>query len=219
MSIFDAFHWLTASDGLMALVAQNWPVGIAIVALVIFCETGLVMMPFLPGDSLLFTAGAFLGASTANVVMPVLVLVLAAFLGDLTNYGIGRSRVGRLLLRQGWVKPHYMDRTREFFDRFGGFAVTVGRFVPVVRTIAPFMAGLSQMDARRFGTFNLLGAVLWGGGILSLGYWLGRIEWVRDHLGLLTILIVVLSVLPVGHKLWVERRAAKARGAVRNAHR
>ncbi|MEZ5658371.1 MAG: VTT domain-containing protein [Burkholderiaceae bacterium] len=214
MSTTGAWQWFTSADGLMALVAQNWPLGIAIVALVVFCETGLVFMPLLPGDSLLFTTGAFLGASAIGLTVPLVVVVIAAFLGDLTNYGIGRSRLGGRLLERGWVKPGHLARTREFFERYGGFTITIARFVPVVRTIAPFLAGLSAMDARRFGTYNALGALLWGAGLISLGFWLGRVAWVREHLSLITLMIIVVSVLPVLHRLLVHRRLARAQAGI-----
>lgn len=205
MVLLDAYRWFTSEQGLMALVAENWVLGIAIVCLVIFCETGLVITPFLPGDSLLFTTGAFLGAAAVDPVIPIIAVIIAAFLGDATNYSIGRSRLGQRLVTDGWVKPAHIAQTRAYFERYGGVTVTIGRFIPIVRTIAPFMAGLSGMNRRRFTLFNGFGAIIWAGGVLLAGFLLGTIPWVRANIGLITLGIVVVSVIPVLLHAWQLR--------------
>ena len=188
--------WLGSDQNLMLLLSQNWIWGIALVATVIFCETGLVVLPFLPGDSLLFATGAFLGMSAMSPLVSILVITLAAVAGDSANFAIGRSQVGQYLLKSAWIKPHHLVKTRAYFDRFGGPTVTIGRFVPVVRTIAPFMAGLSGMCPRRFAFFNVLGALVWCGSLIMAGFWLGQVPWIKGHMAWMSIGIVTLSMMP-----------------------
>ncbi len=190
-------NWLTSDHGLMAIVQQNWVLGMGLIALVIFCETGLVVMAFLPGDSLLFVTGAFLGISDISPLLPVLMITFGAVLGDSANYLIGQSVVGRTLIRRNWVKPHHLAKTQDWFDRFGGSTIAIGRFVPIVRTVAPFLAGLSGMNTKRFLVYNLLGASAWCGSLLLAGYWLGSIPWVRGHIEWFSMVVVVLSLIPV----------------------
>ncbi|MDN0076788.1 VTT domain-containing protein [Crenobacter sp. SG2303] len=179
--------WLSSEQGMMALLVDNWQLGCGLIALVVFLETGLVMLPFLPGDSMLFAAGAFLGVAGLSPLLPVMLITAAAIAGDATNYAIGRSPLGQQIVRRGWVKPAHLAKTRRYFDRFGGPTVSIGRFLPVLRSAAPFLAGLSGMDTRRFALFNCLGAVLWCGSLMVGGYWLGSIGWIQHHLGLLSV--------------------------------
>jgi len=194
--------WLSSDQGLMQQLANNWLLGIVIVAAIIFCETGLVILPFLPGDSLLFATGAFLGVSGIFPVVAIVVIALAAIAGDSLNYWIGRTSLGQFLLKRGWVKPSHLTQTRAYFDRYGGPTITIGRFIPVVRTIAPFMAGLCSMEFRRFTIYNIVGAIVWSASLILAGYWLGKVPWVKDHLSWVSMGIVVMSILPVlGHLL------------------
>jgi len=190
-------HWLTSDQGLMALLTQNWLLGILLIALVIFLETGLVILPFLPGDSLLFATGAFLGIAGISPIIPVLIIITAAVLGDNMNYTIGGSRIGKFLLNRQWIKPHHMEKTRAFYDKYGAMTIIMGRFVPVVRTVAPFVAGLSGMCRRRFMVFNMLGGTLWSGSLVLAGTWLCHFEWVKAHISLLSLSVVIISMLPV----------------------
>lgn len=190
-------HWLTSDQGLMALLAQNWLLGITLIALVIFLETGLIVLPFLPGDSLLFATGAFLGVSGISPIIPMVMIATAAIAGDSVNYALGRSWLGQWIIHRGLIKPHHLDKTREYFATLGGPTVTLGRFIPVVRTVAPFFAGLSGMHPRRFMLFNALGGVIWTGSLMLAGVWLCRISWVREHLSLFSLAVVVISVLPM----------------------
>jgi membrane-associated protein len=189
--------WLGSDQGLMNLLASNWLVGVLIVAAIIFLETGLVIMPFLPGDSLLFATGAFLGINGIQPLWAVLLVTVAAILGDGVNYWVGQSPVGQSLIRRGWIKPQHLARTHDYFDHYGPITVTIGRFVPVIRTIAPFLAGLTGMCPRRFAAYNALGAMVWASALLMAGFWLGGIVWVRDHVGWLSMGIVAASVIPV----------------------
>jgi membrane-associated protein len=201
--------WLSSDQGLMNLLAQNWFLGVLLVAAVIFCETGLVVFPFLPGDSLLFATGAFLGMNGIHPLPAIAMVVLAAVLGDSCNYAIGHSRLGQQLVTRGWVKPRHLEKTHNYFIRYGAPTITIGRFIPIVRTIAPFLAGLSGMCVRRFVFYNILGGVLWGSGLLLAGYWLGGISWVRQHIGWMAIGIVLVSVVPVAWHLFFKARSAQ----------
>ncbi|WP_454691519.1 DedA family protein [Achromobacter aloeverae] len=189
------------SQKLIALMADNWLYGVALVALIVFAETGLVVLPFLPGDSLLFATGTCLGLVGVSPLPGWLLILLAAIAGDFTNYAIGRSAAGQSLLRRGWVKPKHIERTRHYFDRFGPSTITVGRFIPIVRTIAPFLAGLTGMDGRRFAFYNVLGGLIWTSLLVLGGYWLGRIEWVRQHMQWIMLGIVLASLAPVAVQL------------------
>jgi membrane-associated protein len=204
------FAWASGQQDLLALLAAHGSSAIWLVAAIIFCETGLVLMPFLPGDSLLFTVGALLGLSGASLTAPVLIVIAAAVLGDGLNYAIGRSALGQQVVLRGWIKPRHMAMTRAYFDRYGGATVTLGRFVPVVRTVAPFVAGLVRLPVRRFALYNLLGAVLWCSGLMAAGHWLGGQVWVRDHISLLSLTLVALSLLPIGWHLLRPSRTARA---------
>lgn len=189
--------WLPNDQQIIAMMAENWMGGVLMVAGIVFLETGLVVFPFLPGDSLLFATGACLGVSGVSPTMAILLIGLAAVLGDGTNYLFGRSALGQQLVRRGWVKPHQLDKTRRYFDRFGGSAITIGRFIPIVRTVAPFLAGLTGMCPRRFALYNVLGAAAWCTSLLLAGFWLGRLSWVREHMTWLSMGIVALSLLPM----------------------
>ncbi|MFM2485229.1 DedA family protein [Celerinatantimonas yamalensis] len=208
MHFAELIHWLTHPDGLYTLLEQNWLLGLAIVAVILFFETGVVIFPFLPGDSLLFATGAFFGASGHSIVLAISFATAGAFLGDMANYSIGRSRIGQSLLHSRWVKPHHIQLTHEWFARYGGMTIVIGRFIPIVRTFAPFVAGMSEMNKRRFVAFNLLGAVLWSSLILMVGYLLGANTWVKGHFEWVSLIIIVISLIPVIAnlpKLWCKR--------------
>jgi membrane-associated protein len=169
-----------------------------ILALIIFCETGLVITPFLPGDSLLFAAGALAGAGLLNIGLLILILFSAAFIGDNLNFTIGKS-IGKKLIesKTKWIKKEYLDKTHSFYEKHGGKTVIIARFVPIVRTFAPFVAGLGSMVYNRFLLFCIAGNLIW---ILSLtlaGYALGNNAWVKEHFTLVTLGIIGLSMVPV----------------------
>lgn len=197
MFIIDFIHWLTSDQGLMALLAQHWLLGTLIIAAVIFFETGIVITPFLPGDSLLFAAGACLGVTGINPLLSITLITAAAILGNWTNYSIARSQLGRIIIQKNWIKPQHLAQTKAYFDRFGGMTISISRFIPIVRTIAPFLAGLASMDAKRFMLFNLLGGIIWCASLMTAGFWLGQIPWVRAHIGWVSIGIIIASLIPV----------------------
>jgi membrane-associated protein len=186
-------------DKYLQVLIQNYGVWIyAILFLIIFCETGLVVTPFLPGDSLLFVAGALAATGNMHVHTLFMLLVVASFLGDNTNYWIGRFFGPRVFSREGslLLNPKHLERTQGFYDRHGGKTVVIARFVPIVRTFAPFVAGIGRMEYSRFMMFAFGGAVLWIGSLVYAGYFFGNIPWVKNNLSLVIIGIVVLSILP-----------------------
>lgn len=173
----------------------------AILFAVIFCETGLVVTPFLPGDSLLFAVGALAAVDTSGKLSAPLAFVLlasAAVLGNIVNYSIGRA-IGPPAFsgRYRLLRVEYLRRTEEFFARYGGMAVALSRFMPIIRTFAPFVAGVGRMSYGRFLGYNLLGGVSWVVLFLWGGYLFGNIPLVKQNFGVVTILIIILSVLPV----------------------
>lgn len=184
-----------------------------ILFLVIFAETGLVFMPFLPGDSLLFAAGLFAEPSRGglNPFLLVAVLSTAAILGDSTNYWIGRLLGPRMFRsEQGFLlKKSHLETTNQFYERYGGWTVILARFVPIVRTFAPFVAGLGSMRYRSFLMFSVIGSLLWVGSCVFAGYLFGGIPAVREHFSLAVIAIIAISVIPAIIKLLVARYRRK----------
>jgi membrane-associated protein len=186
-------------DRHLQTLIQNYGVWIyAILFLIIFCETGLVVAPFLPGDSLLFVAGTLAASGSLYVHNLFMLLVAASFMGDNTNYWIGRFCGPRVFAREGslLLNPKHLERTQRFYDRHGGKTIVIARFVPIVRTFAPFVAGIGRMVYPRFMMFAFGGAVLWIGSLVYAGYFFGNIPWVKNNLSLVIIGIIVLSILP-----------------------
>lgn len=198
------FDWLFANYGTFIYT---------VLFLVIFIETGLVAMPFLPGDSLLFTAGLFARTGHLNLSYLLILLFIAAVLGDNCNYWIGRKiglRVFTLRFRgKPLVKKEYLDKTHEFYEKHGTKAIIMARFVPFVRTFAPFAAGVGEMTYRKFLSFDLLGGALWIGSLTIAGYLLGEVEFIRKHIDLVCLGIILLSVLPIVFSALKSRMAKK----------
>lgn len=196
-SLIDLFLNL---DQHIQTLSQQYGVWIfALLALVIFCETGLVVTPFLPGDSLLFIAGAVVALNGMNPWLLGLCLFIAAGLGDSTNYWIGRNYGTRLFTRTDSriFRRDYLLQTEIFYAKHGAKTVTLARFFPILRTFAPFVAGLGRMPYPRFLLFSLFGSLLWIGGLLTLGYQFGNVPLIKDNLSLLIIGIIGLSLLPM----------------------
>jgi membrane-associated protein len=186
-------------DRYLQWVVTNYGAWIYLILfLVIFCETGLVITPFLPGDSLLFVAGTLAAGGGMDVHTLFGVLALASFLGDNTNYWIGRYVGPRVFSRKAsrWLNPAHLERTRAFYDKHGGKTVLIARFVPLVRTFAPFVAGLGHMFYPRFVGYSFAGAILWIGSLTYAGYFFGNLPIIRQNLSAVIIGIVVLSISP-----------------------
>jgi len=182
----------------------------AILFLIVFLETGLVVTPFLPGDSLLFVAGAIAAAGEMNVHGVVLLLTVAAILGDSVNYAIGRYLGPRVFRFEDtrFFKRAYIDRTHAFFERHGGKTIIIARFIPIIRTYAPFVAGIGAMPYGRFAVFNVTGAILWVVLLTYAGYFFGNLPFVKNNLTLVILGIIVLSILPGIVEFFRARRRA-----------
>ena len=205
----EILSFFTSLDTHLAALATGSPaLFFGVVTLIIFAETGLVVMPLLPGDSLLFVAGAVTAIAGLNVHMFVAILIVAAVLGDAVNYFVGSKLGVRAFENKNSriFKPAYLDRTQAFYDKYGAFSIVMGRFVPIVRTFVPFLAGVAQMPYRRFFIYNLIGGVAWISSLTYAGYVFGNIPWVKKNLSLIVIGIVIVSVLPMLIKFWQERR-------------
>jgi membrane-associated protein len=207
-----AVNFVLHLDQHLVLMLQLYGAWIyAILFAVIFAETGLVVTPFLPGDSLLFAVGALAAVDTSGTLSATfasLLLATAAILGNTVNYSIGRA-IGPAAFsgRYRLLKQDYLHRTEEFFARYGAWAVFLSRFMPIIRTFAPFVAGVGRMPAARFLVYNLAGAILWVLLFIWGGYLFGNISLVKNHFGVVTIAIIALSLLPVAGLL-LRRRAA-----------
>ncbi len=197
---------------LAELVAQYGAWVYGILFLILFCETGLVVTPFLPGDSLLFVAGALaaLPGNDLNVHLMVSLMAVAAIVGDALNYTIGRL-FGERLFRNPNSKifrRSYLDQTHKFYEKHGGKTIILARFVPIVRTFAPFVAGMGHMSYRHFAAYNVIGALVWVLLFTYAGYLFGNVPIVQNNLKLLIVAIIVLSILPGVVEIWRHKRAA-----------
>lgn len=182
---------------LLALTQQYGMWVYAILFLIIFCETGLVVMPFLPGDSLLFVAGALCGLGALQLEWLAPLLMIAAFSGDNTNYWIGRLIGVRLLKRtNGLIKREHIDKTHAFYAKHGGKTILFARFLPIVRTFAPFVAGIALMRYRLFMLYSALGSLAWIGSLTVAGYFFGNIPIIKNNLTVMILCIIVISFLP-----------------------
>lgn len=204
-------HVLHLDLHLGVLIQDFGPWFYAIVFLIIFCETGLVVTPFLPGDSLLFALGTFAAIPNGLNLAALLVLIpIAAILGDTVNYWIGRSTGHKLAAKfPRIVKKEYLDRTHRFYDRYGAKTIVLARFVPIVRTFAPFVAGVAEMSYRRFMAFNVLGGIIWAVTLVPLGYIFAQHRFVKERFSTVIFAIIFLSILPGVFEFLRERKRLK----------
>jgi membrane-associated protein len=205
--LIDLFLHLDKYLGEIITQYGAWTYGILFT--VIFVETGLVVMPFLPGDSLLFAAGVFAEKGSLNVWYLLGLLMVAAVLGDTVNYSIGHY-LGDRAYNIKWIKREYLEKTHAFFEKHGGKAIFLARFVPIVRTFAPFVAGIGKMSYGYFITYNLVGGITWVALFTLLGYFFGQLEIVKNNFELVIIAIILVSVLPMVFEWWKARNEAKA---------
>jgi membrane-associated protein len=195
-SLIDlVLHFDTYLPGIIA-VYGFWTY--LILFIIIFCETGFVVFPYLPGDSLLFVAGTLAGAGFLNVEILIVTLVAAAVIGDSANYWIGKNVGMKALEKNTFVKKGQLEKTEEYFARYGGLTIVIARFIPFIRTFAPFLAGVGKMNYRWFLGYNIVGAVLWVLGFVLAGYFLGSLPVVQDNFSLIIYAIIGVSLLAVG---------------------
>lgn len=194
---------------LAEFVALHGPWVYALLFVIVFVETGLVVMPFLPGDSLLFVVGTMCGADLMSLPVAGGVLLLAAVLGDQVNYSIGR-RVGPKVFQ--WENSRFFnkrafDAAHDFYESKGGITIVLARFLPFIRTFAPFVAGVAQMGRRQFTLYNLLGAVIWVAGLLMVGVWFGNFPWVKANLEIIIWALLIIPAAPAAIGFWRARRS------------
>ncbi len=194
---------------LATFVAEHGVWVYALLFAIVFCETGLVVTPFLPGDSLLFVVGTLAAAGGMDIGLVMALLVAAALSGDNVNYWIGRWAGLKIFGR--WVNPSYLQRTHEFYERHGGKTIIIARFMPIVRTYVPFVAGLGTMPYARYLAFCVAGALLWVGSLCLAGYFFGNVPAVKSNLTVVIIGIVLLSVAP-GVLAWLRERSIQRQG-------
>lgn len=185
----------------------------AVVFAIIFCETGLVVTPFLPGDSLLFALGALAATpdSPLDVMLLIILMIVAAILGDAVNYAVGHYLGPKVFSQEkSWLlnKKHLLY-AQDFYQRWGSWTIVMCRFVPIVRTFGPFVAGIGKMHYRQFAIFNVLGAVLWVVSLTLAGYWFGNLTFVKNNFSYVILAIVIISVLPMAFGVWAEWRRAR----------
>jgi len=202
-SLIDLFLHL---DKYMAEVIRNygmWTYGLLF--FVIFMETGFVVTPFLPGDSMIFAAGTFAALHALNVWVVFILLAIAAVLGDTANYWIGHF-LGVRAYNVKWIKKEYLDRTHAFFEKHGGKTIFLARFVPIIRTFAPFVAGIGRMPYSYFFAYNVFGGILWVALFTFAGYFFGNIPFIKDHFSMVIIAIILISLIPILIEAWRGRR-------------
>lgn len=198
-------------DEHLVQITYNYGIWIyAIIFLIVFCETGLVVTPFLPGDSLLFATGAVIALPDSGLSYWTMyfVIFVAAVIGDATNYHIGKYVGAGIFKRESrFIKRAYLEKTQLFYEKHGGKAIVYARFVPIIRTFAPFVAGVGTMDYKRFFNFNVFGAFLWVSLFLTAGYLFGNIPFIKDNFSAVILTIIVLSLLPLLFEYLKARRA------------
>jgi membrane-associated protein len=199
------------------LIQQFGPWIYVLLFLIIFCETGLVVTPILPGDSLLFAVGTFCALpppGNLNLGILLFILPLAAILGDSVNYWIGAKLGPRIFRGENvrFLNKKHLERTHEFYERYGGKTIILARFMPIIRTFAPFVAGMGKMTYRKFMSYNVIGGIVWIVSFLLLGYFFGNMPVVKKNFSLVILAIIVLSILPAVIEFFRERRRLKAAG-------
>ncbi|MBR3325150.1 MAG: DedA family protein [Clostridia bacterium] len=208
MNIID---FILHIDRYLGDIIQNYGIVTYIILFVIiFCETGLVVTPFLPGDSLIFAAAAFAALGSLNVWILYIVILAAAFIGDTVNYEIGK-KIGKRFEEKDSkiIKKEYLEKTHNFFEKHGGKSIVLARFVPIVRTFAPFVAGSGKMNYFNFIKYNLLGSILWVSLCVFAGYFFGNMEFVKNNFSLVIIAIILISVMPMVISFIISKRKAK----------
>lgn len=196
MQFFDMILHVDRYMG--TFIAQYGTMVYAVLFAIVFCETGLVILPFLPGDTLLFIAGAFCASGAMNIWLLMALLVTAAVTGNTVNYWIGRAIGHRVFTHDyRWLDKAALQKTHAFYENHGGKTIILARFIPIVRTFAPFVAGVSDMTFAKFQFFNIIGALLWVVGLVAGGYFFGNIPIIRDHLNTIVLIGVGAAVLPV----------------------
>lgn len=202
------FDLILHFDRYLASFAEHYGLWIyALLFVMIFAETGLVVTPFLPGDTLIFVAGALAGLGHLSMPIAITVFTVGAVLGNISNYEIGRALGHRVFTSQSrWLNKRHLEQTHAFFQRHGGKTVVIARFLPIIRTFAPFVAGIGEMPRWLFWLYTLIGALLWVGILFAVGVFFGNIKVVRDHLTLIVLAAIIVSLIPAVAMALNERK-------------
>jgi membrane-associated protein len=205
VKIFDIFLHLDVYMGQILTDYGTWTYSILFV--VIFLETGFVVTPFLPGDSLIFAAGTFAALGALNPIILGVILIIAAILGDTANYWIGHA-IGDKVFSSDikWINKEYIYRTQSFFEKHGGKTIFLARFVPIIRTFAPFVSGVGKMKYSHFISYNILGGITWVTLFLSMGYFFGNISFIKNNFSVVILAIIFISLVPAGIEAIKSRR-------------
>lgn len=212
MNIFNAFieYIMHLDSNLLIIINMFGPWAYVVVFTIIFLETALVLTPFLPGDSLLFAAGALAGIGTWDIWLLFLLLTVAAVLGDSINYSIGKFIGPKVFKYDGkLLNKEHLNKTHKFFDKYGGKTILIARFIPIIRTFAPFLAGVGKMNYFKFLMYNVVGGILWVGLFLWSGYFFGNIPFVKEHFTYFILGIIIVSMIPAFiefYKHWSEKK-------------
>ncbi len=216
MFLKTLLDWVLHLDHhLNELVVSVGPIWVYVVLFaIIFCETGLVVMPFLPGDSLLFAVGAMCAITDSPLNLAILIplLIVAAIMGDALNYWIG-AKVGPKVFfsdTSRWLNRTHLEQAQHFYEKYGSKAIIIARFVPIVRTFAPFVAGIGKMNFGRFWLYNIVGGAVWVSLFLVAGFWFGNIELVKNNFIFVTLGIIAVSVIPIAHEWMKAKKAQRA---------
>ncbi|MCX6818322.1 MAG: DedA family protein [Candidatus Aenigmarchaeota archaeon] len=217
ITLFTEFV-LHLDQNINILIATFGPWTYVILFAVIFCETGLVVAPFLPGDSLLFAAGAFAALGSLDFALLFVSLAAAAIIGDTVNYWLGHYVGPKVFTKKNvrFMNKEHLERAHRFYEKYGGKTIVLARFIPIIRTFAPFVAGIGAMNYRRFIVYNILGAVAWVAVFLTGGYLFGNIQVVRDNFALVMIAIIAISFAPLAFELIRRRLKAKGKKSLKN---
>ncbi|MBW9158521.1 VTT domain-containing protein [Clostridium sp. FP2] len=210
--LINLINALMHIDKYLALIIQQYGIlTYVILFLIIFIETGLVVMPILPGDSMLFAAGALAGIGSMNIFTLLLVVYLAAILGDTANYHIGK-KIGKKILEKEevrFINKEYLKKAQEFYEKHGSLTIVIARFIPIIRTFAPFVAGISEMNYSKFIPYNMIGGGIWVSLFLGMGYFFGNLSFVKNHFSYVLIAIIIISLLPGAVVFIKEKRKRK----------
>lgn len=205
--VFNLIDFVLHVDKYIDIIIQNFGIfSYLVIFLIIFCETGLVITPLLPGDSLLFVTGAFAAKGSFNLLAIFIVLIFAAILGDTANYMIGNLFGENVFAKSRFFKKEYLEKTKHFYEKHGGKTIIFARFVPIIRTFAPFVAGVGKMKYSRFLSFNVIGGIAWVSLFLLAGYFFGGIPIIKQNLTIVILVIIIASFIPATYELIKNKR-------------
>jgi len=212
-NVVNIFNFIMHLDKSLVGIIQNYGLWTYLLLfLIVFCETGLVVTPFLPGDSLIFTSGALAAMGSMNIITFFIVLFLAAVIGDTVNYYIGNKIGNKIIEKENmkFIKKEYIIRAHTFYEKHGSMTIVIGRFIPIIRTFVPFVAGMGEMNYMKFIAYNMLGGFLWVTLFTAGGYFFGNLPFIKDNFSIVLIAIIAISIVPAIAALIMEGKKIKA---------